>query len=83
LTTNPIDTWLWRRQAGGYHERFWRNLELTRARSHVFPTVPTANPYTATQFLYATNGGNTLGGSGFPLGWGPISARMGIVRMLQ
>jgi hypothetical protein len=20
------DTWLWRRQAGGYHERFWRNV---------------------------------------------------------
>ena len=58
-------------------------LELTRGRRHVFPAVPTANPYTATQYLYATNGGKALGGSGFPLGWGPISSLLGIVRFLN
>ena len=58
------------------------NLELTRGRGHVFPAAPTANPYTATQFLYATHGGKTLGGSGFRLGWGPNSGALGIVRFL-
>ncbi len=58
-------------------------LQLTRARSHVFPAIPTVNPYTATQFLYATNGGKGLGGSQFRLGWGPMSGSLGVVRFLN
>jgi hypothetical protein len=58
-------------------------LQLTRARRHVFPAAPTVNPYTATQFLYATNGGKGLGGSQFRLGWGPNSGSLGVVRFLN